>query len=146
MADDAAPYPLLAFRYAVNVKGADAGFSEVTGLTLEYEIVRYRHGFSKQLGEQKMPGRPKVTEVTLKKGIFASDNAFYEWIMTNHNKLERQNVVIKLLDETFSPKMTWTLLKAWPSKIEGPSFKGDGNEVAVESLTLAYEEMKIDKV
>jgi phage tail-like protein len=113
---------------------------------LEYEIVGCRRSLSKQLGEQKMPGRPKVTEVALKKGVFAADNGFYEWIMTNHNKLKRQDVVVKLLDETFSPKMTWTLLNAWPTKIEGPSFKGDSNEVAVESITLAYEEMKIDKV
>ncbi len=139
-----ADYPLVAFRYSVSIDGADVGFSEVSGLTLEYEIIRYRDGLSAQLGEIKLPGRPKVTEVTLKRGMFAGNNKFYEWVMTNHNKLKRQDVTISLLDEEAKPKMVWTLLKAWPSKVEGPSFKGDGNEVAFESITLAYEEMKIE--
>lgn len=138
-------YPLVAFRYAVSIDGGDSlGFSEVTGLTLEYEIIRYRDGLSTQLGEIKLPGRPKVTEVTLKRGLFAANNTFYEWVMKNHNELERQNVTVSLLDEKGDAKMIWTLLNAWPSKIEGPSFKGDGNEVAFESITLAYEEMKIE--
>lgn len=139
-----ATYPLVAFRYAVSIDGADVGFSEVTGLTLEYEIIKYRDGLSKQLGEMKLPGRPKVTEVTLKRGLFASNNKFYEWVMTNHNKLKRQDVTISLLDEESKPKMVWTLLSAWPSKVEGPSFKADANDVAIESITLAYEEMKIE--
>lgn len=142
MADET-PYPLVSFRYSVTVDGSDAGFSEVSGLTLEYDVVKYRDGLSKQYGEMKMPGRPKVTDVTLKKGIFASDNKFYDWIIKNHNKMERKDVAINLLDEEGKAKMTWTLIKAWPMKVEGPSFKGDSNEVAIESLTLAYEEMKI---
>lgn len=137
-------YPLIAFRYSVSIDGRDVGFSEVSGLTLEYEIIRYRDGLSEQLGEIKLPGRPKVTEVTLKRGIFASSNKFYEWIMKSHNELKRQDVTISLLDEKGDPKMVWTLIKAWPSRVEGPSFKGDGNEVAFESVTLAYEEIKIE--
>lgn len=138
-------YPLVAFRYAVSIDGSTAlGFSEVSGLTLEYEIIKYRDGLSVQLGEIKMPGRPKVTEVTLKRGLFASNNTFYDWVMKNHNELERKNVTISLRDEKNEDKMIWTLLNAWPSKIEGPSFKGDGNDVAIESITLVYEEMKIE--
>lgn len=137
-------YPMTAFRYSVSIDGGNVGFSEVSGLTLEYEIIKYRDGLNKQLGEIKLPGRPKVTEVTLKRGIFSANNKFYTWLMKNHNELARQNVTISLLDEKDAPKMIWTLLNAWPSKIEGPSFKGDGNEVAFESITLAYEEMKIE--
>ena len=145
MANENSAYPLVSFRYSVNVNGADAGFSEVSGLTLEYEIIRYRDGMSKQLGEMKIPGRPKVTEVTLKKGIFASDNKFFDWISKNNTKdLKRQDMTISLLDDEGNPKMVWTLLNAWPSKMEGPSFKGDSNEVAIESVTVAYEEMKIE--
>ena len=137
-------YPLVSFRYSVSFGGSDIGFSEVSGLTLEYEVIKYRDGLSKQYGEMKMPGRPKVSDVTLKKGIFPSDNEFYKWIITDHNKLERKDVLVNLLDEEGKPKMTWKLLKAWPMKVEGPSLKGDSNEVAIESITLAYEEMTIE--
>ncbi|UQZ88725.1 phage tail protein [Deltaproteobacteria bacterium Smac51] len=139
-----APYPLVSFRYSVTIDGASAGFSEVSGLTLEYNVIPYRDGLSRQYGEMKQPGRPKVTDVVLKKGIFASDNKFFDWITKNHNKMERKDIAVNLLDEDGNPKMVWTLLKAWPIKVEGPSFKGDSNEVAVESITLTYEEMKIE--
>ena len=137
-------YPLASFRYSVSFGGADIGFSEVSGLTLEYEVVKYRDGPGKQYGEIKMPGRPKVSDVTLKRGIFPSDSMFYTWLSTYHNKLERKDVLVNLLDEEGQPKMTWKLLKAWPAKVEGPSLKKDGSEVAVESITLTYEEMIIE--
>ena len=145
MADsDSTTYPLVSFRYSVTFDGKDYGFSEVSGLSLEYEVIKYRDGLSKQYGEIKLPGRPKVTDVVLKKGIFPSDNNFFTWLMTNHNQLQRKDIMINMLDEEFQVKMVWTLLKAWPTKIEGPTFKGDSNEVAIESITLAYEEMKIE--
>jgi len=137
-------YPLVAFRYSVTFDGKDYGFSEVSAPNMEYEVIKYRDGNSKQYGEMKMPGRPKVGDVTLKKGIIPADNKFFEWLMKNHNKLERKDITINLLDEEFKVKMVWTLLKAWPSKVEGPTFKGDGNEAAIESLTLVYEELKIE--
>ncbi len=139
-----ADYPMVSFRYSVSFGGDELGFSEVSGLSLEYDVVPYRDGLSKQLGDMKQPGRPKVTDVTLKKGVFPSDNKFYEWIITNHNKLERKDVLINLLDETGAPKMVWTLHSAWPTKIDAPDFKGDSNDVAIESITLAYEEMTIE--
>lgn len=140
----AAPYPMVSFRYSVTIDNTETGFSEVSGLSLEYEVIKYRDGKNAQLGEMKMPGRPKVSDVTLKKGIFSADNKFYEWIMKCHQKLERKDISVNLLDEEGKPKMIWKLLKAWPTKIEGPSFKGDSNEVAIESITLAYEEMQIE--
>ncbi|MFT4302489.1 MAG: phage tail protein [Desulfovibrio sp.] len=142
--DSSTIYPLVSFRYSVIFDNDPIGFSEISGPNLEYEVIKYRDGLSKQYGEMKLPGRPKVSDVTLKKGIFPSDSKFFEWIMTNHNKLKRKDIAINLLDEEGKTKMVWTLLKAWPMKIEGPTFKGDSNEVALESLTLAYEELKIE--
>jgi phage tail-like protein len=139
-----ADYSMVSFRYSVSFGGDEIGFNDVSGLSLENEVIRYRDGLNKQLGNMKLPGLRKVTDVTLKKGVFPSDNKFYEWIITNHNTLERKDVLVNLLDETGVPKMTWTLHSAWPTKIESPEFKGDSNEVAVESITLAYEEMTIE--
>lgn len=137
-------YQPVSFRYSVTLDGAEARFAEVSGLTLDYEIIKYRDGLNKQPGELKRPGRPKVSDITLKKGVFAPNNKFYDWIMEDHNKLKRKDIAVNLLDEEGKVKMVWTLLKAWPIKIEGHSFSGDGNEVAIESITLAYEEMKVE--
>ena len=39
--------------------------------------------------------------------------------------------------------MTWTLVNAWPIKVTGTDLKSDGNEVAVETMILAYERLTI---
>jgi len=40
--------------------------------------------------------------------------------------------------------MVWTAEKAFPVKIEGPSLKATGNEVAIESIEVAHEGLKIE--
>ena len=59
------------------------------------------------------------------------------------NTIKRETVVIKLLDESGSPTMTWTLTNAWPTKITGTDLKSEANEVAVETLELAHEGLTI---
>ncbi|OFZ75014.1 MAG: phage tail protein [Candidatus Lambdaproteobacteria bacterium RIFOXYD2_FULL_50_16] len=137
MADE---YPLPAFHFSVSIGGAEAGFSEVSGLTMEVQVIEYRDGLSKQYGAQKMSGIPKFNNITLKKGIFPKDNKFFEWInATKLNKPDRRDVVISLLNEEHQPVMSWSVTKAWPVKVEGPGLKATGNEVAIESLEFAHE-------
>ena len=80
----------------------------------------------------------------MKKGVFANDNSFWDWYnKIKMNTIERQNVVIKLLDEAGNPAMTWTLLNAWATKISSTDMKSDGNEVAVESIEIMHEGLTI---
>ena len=60
------------------------------------------------------------------------------------NTIKRVPVTISLLDEGRAPTMVWTLANAWPTKITGTDLKSDGNEVAVESIEIAHEGLKID--
>jgi phage tail-like protein len=53
-------------------------------------------------------------------------------------------VTIVLRDEAGADVMSWTLDKAWINKIEGPSFKANGSEVAMESLELVHEGLKLE--
>jgi phage tail-like protein len=39
--------------------------------------------------------------------------------------------------------MQWTLRNAWPTKISSTDLKSDGNEVAVDTLEIAYEDLDI---
>ena len=60
------------------------------------------------------------------------------------NTIERKTVTISLLDESGAPTMVWTLNNAWPTKITGTDMKSDGNEVAVETIEVAHEGLKIE--
>ena len=52
-------------------------------------------------------------------------------------------MVVNLLDETGNPKMVWTLNNAFPTKVTGTDLKSEGNEVAVESIDIAYETLQV---
>jgi phage tail-like protein len=91
-----------------------------------------------------MPGIKKTGNVTLKKGVFAKDNKFWDWYnQIKLNTIKRVTVTIQLCDEAGSPTMVWTLANAWPTKITGTDMKSDGNEVAVETLEVAHEGLTI---
>ncbi|MFN0036081.1 MAG: phage tail protein, partial [Saprospiraceae bacterium] len=40
--------------------------------------------------------------------------------------------------------VTWTLLNAFPIKVQFNDMKADGNEVAVETLELAHEGVTVE--
>ncbi|WP_075342972.1 phage tail protein [Tenacibaculum agarivorans] len=150
MADDGSKqgsvWPLTKFYFTVSLGSQDntASFQEVSGLDTETQVVEYRHGDSKTFSTIKMPGLAKFGNVTLKKGVFVKDNNFWKWYdAIKMNTIKRETVVIKLLDESGSPTMTWTLTNAWPTKITGTDLKSEANEVAVETLELAHEGLTI---
>lgn len=139
-----ATYPLPAYHFTVDWGGTRIGFTEVTGLTIETEVIEYREGNSPEFHKIKMPGLQKFSNVTLKRGLVGGDTDFYKWMLTTQmNKVERRDVVIHLLDEKHQPLMTWKLHNAWPVKLEGPALKADSNEVAIETLELTHEGLSI---
>ncbi len=140
-----AEYPLPAFHFQVDWGGSKLGFSEVSGLNIEQQVIEYRDGLSPEYSTIKMPGIRKYGNITLKRGIIKKDNDFFDWLNTTiMNVVERRDLVIKLLDEEHNPVMVWSVKNAWPTKIDAPSLKADGNEVAIESIELAHEGVKIE--
>ena len=138
-------WPLPKFYFTVDWGDAkDIPFQEVSGLDIEAQPIEYRHGDNPVFSEISMPGLVKNSNVTMKKGVFANDNNFWDWYeKIKMNTVERQNVVIKLLDEGGNPTMTWTLANAWPTKISSTDLNSDGNEVAVESIEISHEGLTI---
>lgn len=138
-------WPLPKFYFTVKL-GDDAkvNFQECDGLDSETQVIEYRHGNSPIFYPIKMPGLGRVGNVTLRKGIFVNDAQFWDWYNEiKMNTIARRTVVISLLDETGTPKRTWTLNNAWPTKITGTDLKSEGNEVAVESVEIAYETLVV---
>jgi phage tail-like protein len=138
-------WPLPKFYFSVQL-GDDTtvSFQEVDGLDSETQIIEYRHGNSPVFYPTKMPGLGKVSNVTMRKGIFVNDSKFWDWYNEiKMNTIARRTVIISLLDETGTPKRTWTLNNAWPTKITGTDLKSEGNEVAIESIEVAYETLTV---
>lgn len=151
-------YPIPKFHFQVewasirpDEKEFRIGFTEVSGLDFETEVIEYREGNSKKYNKSKQPGLTKFANVTLKRGTFEGDFAYFkEWQKTYYfqegNKTGsrfRRTVTIKLLNEEHKPIITWTLLNAWPSKVQSTDLKADANEVAIETMELVHEGLDI---
>ncbi|MBP6624040.1 MAG: phage tail protein [Chitinophagaceae bacterium] len=141
-----ANYPLPKFHFRVEWGGSKIGFTEVTGLNIENEVIEYRAGSSPEYHKQKMPGLQKFGNITLKRGMFSGDNEFFQWLNTvSLSKIERRDVSIMLLNENHEPVFIWRVKNAFPVKVVAPDLKSDGNEVAIESIELAHEGLVIEK-
>ena len=137
-------WPLPKFRFSVTGIPGSPVFQEVSGLESEAQLAEYRAGNGKLLAPIKMPGLQKVGNVTMKKGIFITDSQLWAWFSSiTASKIVRSTIAVKLLDETGALRMIWTLGDAFPTKITGTDMKTDGNEVAVDTLEIAYETMRV---
>lgn len=134
-------WPLPKFYFSVTFdNGVTGSFQEVTGLETETKVIEYRHGDNPVFSPIKMPGLARVGNVTLRKGVFVDDNTFWDWYnQIVLNTITRATVVVNLLDQTGAPKYVWTLNNAWPTKIAGSDLKSEGNEVAIQTLEIAFE-------
>lgn len=142
-----AEYPLPKFHFEVDWGGQKFGFTEVTGLDKQVEVIEYRDGSSWTFSKIKMPGLQKYSNITMKRGTFLGKTEFYDWLKTvdNLGKVERRDITIKLLDETHQPVFTWKALNAFPTKVQASDLKSDGNEVAIETLEVAHEGLSLVK-
>ena len=150
MADDGSAqsttvWPIPKFHFQVKWDSEVMSFQEVSGLDIEAQPIEYRHGDSPEFSTIKMPGIKKSGNITMKKGVFKSDNKFWDWFsQIKMNTIKRIPVTISLLDEAGAPTMVWTLANAWPTKVTGTDLKADGNEVAIETIEIVHEGITID--
>ena len=149
MADDGSSqsttvWPIPKFYFQVKWDSQVMSFQEVSGLDIQSEEIKYRHGDSPEFSVIKMPGMKKVGNITMKKGIFKGDNKFWDWFkQIKMNTIKRLPVTISLLDEGGKATMVWTLTNAWPTKITGTDLKSEGDEVAIESIEIVHEGITI---
>ena len=97
------PHPGPALRFEVRWGEATLGFSEVSGLNFEHQMIEYRDGLSKE-HRFKQPGIPKYGNITLKCGVLNGDNELY--VRLRERDLDRtghRDLTITLVDEEKNP-------------------------------------------
>jgi phage tail-like protein len=130
-------YPLPVYNYKVRIGADTYGFSQVSGLSVQYEIVTYKHGLSWLQGSQEAVGQLQPLTITLQKGVASGGSELLDWFSaTGFMGIKKQDVFIDLCDENGVPVVTWAVRDAFPTKLEAPSFSAADNEVAIEVLEL----------
>ncbi len=133
--------PLGGFNFMLESGGLlRAGFSEITGLNSESDVIDYRTG-ADDITNRKLAGMKKFGMVTLKSGVAASpDQDFLSWrASVEAGNIERTDISIILLDEQRQEQVRYNLRNAWPSKWVGPDLKAGASEIAIEQLEICHE-------
>lgn len=155
--DSGIGFPMTKMNFVVTAGEASAAFSEVSGVEASVDVVEFRQGNSNSLAPIKLPGLVKHGNVTLKFGC-TLNNEFMKWVAgciseTRKASESVRNVIIELIDisetapsevvKTASGSTIWTLKNAWVTKYSGPDLNATANEVAIESVEIAYEELAV---
>ena len=77
-------YPLPVYNYRVTIDSDTISFSEVSGLSVEYEPVTYKHGESFVMGSKIVPGMRQPTKLTMKKGVVRGKDVLRKWLHGSH--------------------------------------------------------------
>lgn len=135
-------YPLPVYNYRVEIGGEAIAFTEVSGLTIGYEVGTHKESpISKQAGPRTFhfPTQRSDVNITLKKGLIKSISMkiLYGWIQTvQTNQVEKRDVFIRLCDEKGDAVISWKVLNAFPTKLTAPTFDAKSNDAAIETLEL----------
>lgn len=136
----ATTYPLPVYNYKVTVGSDVMAFSEVSGLTMEYEKVIYKDGFTYLNGMNIIRAQPKEITITMKRGIVSKQKELVDWITSKTKK----DLTIDLCDPQGLALVRWKVRKAMPFKIDAPTFSATSNEVAIEQLQLVAQDLTIE--
>jgi phage tail-like protein len=125
--------PYQQFNFLVEIDNITrAGFMECSGLTTDNDAIDYREGNDIKMNVRKLSGLRKYTNIVLKRG-YTQNLELWKW----------RNSVIQLLDEDRNVVMRWMVEDAWISKWESGPFNAKTNDVAVETVELVHEGLKL---
>lgn len=118
-----------------------AWFTGCSGLSIEYDVTTYKETDGKKVIERKRPGKPKYSEVVLKRG-FTVDKALHEWfdeVVKSEKATPYKTGSIVLYDRMQKEAARFNLEQCWPSKLSISDLSAGSDDVMVEELTVQHE-------
>jgi phage tail-like protein len=134
--------PALSLTYKCTIDGIIplGTWSKIEGLGFAYDVQDYREGGVNSY-VHKIVGPVKYDNVRLSRTVDSDSTLIYIWLTANLIKIVPQTMAITALDSSGKEVTTWNLAGVVPVKWQGPSLDIFGNQVAMETLEIAYTEM-----
>lgn len=131
--------PLQKYRFRLTVSGmpAGAGFSKVSSFTDEVDVIQYCEGMWTHI--HKVPGRDKITEITLERGAYANKDAEKLMLATRTNPDVRSTMILEIMSKYMKVMRTYQFAEAWISKVELPDLDALSGDIAIEKMTVQFE-------
>ncbi len=128
--------------FALQVDKVDiAYFTACSGLGLEYDVVNFKQGNGSKVVASKRPGKPKYSEVVLKRG-FTSNKTLYDWfdeVVKGASAVPYKTASIIIYDREAKEVARFNLEQCWPNKLSVSDLKSGSDEVMVEEITIQHE-------
>lgn len=134
------PYP--ADNFELRIDGEPiAGFTAVSGLTMEVETVDYREGGVED-HVHRLPGQGTHANLTLERGL-SRETKLFDWVRdVMRGQVSRRTVVLRLLDRAQGDTCWgWEFSDAYPVTWNGPDLTSAGGGMAIESVELVYRRL-----
>ena len=137
--NDLTSEPFRSYNYALRIGNDTQGyFTSITGLEARIQPISYREGGGTHV--RKLRGRVEYAEVELWYGVSTSLD-LWRWL---ENALSdgtyKQNLTIALTDpQRRGREVRWNLYEAWPCRWRAQPLDGLASQVAIESMTLAFD-------
>jgi phage tail-like protein len=131
----------------VNFTGIEAGFQEVSGIVASIKIDSITEGGENRFAH-KVPARVSYAgNLELKRGLIVASSPFGNWCSDLLSRglnalgktIKTHDIIVHLLDNDQVPVMSWQFVGAYPVKWEVTSLNAKQDEIAVESISLAYQ-------
>jgi len=143
-------YPFAVYNFRVEIGTEAVAFSKVSGLTIQNEVTTYKESLvaagSAGPRTMHMPAQINPVNITLTKGMAKATSVahLYTWMNSIQlNQVEKKDIFVRLCDEVGAPLISWKVINAFPTKLDGPSFDASTNDVALETMELRADRISI---
>jgi phage tail-like protein len=134
--------PAVSICYKVTIDGfIPLGlWTKIEGLGMEYQVTEYREGGVNGF-THKIIGPAKYTNLRLSRPVDSSSALLMLWLQSNMLKVVPQTMAITAMTAGGEEITTWSLVGVVPVKWSGPSLDVMSNNVATETLEIAFQEI-----
>ncbi|MGZ2260176.1 phage tail protein [Roseobacter sp. A03A-229] len=145
--------PPVAFHFSVMFVGLippvpDMAFQEVSGLESGIDLEPLVEGGENRFVHQ-LPKPAKRNNLQLKRGLTTAASGLVQWCKSTlegdfAETIVPKDITVSLLNELRIPVASWSVGNAFPVKWSVGGFDAMKNELAIETIELAYTTLKRD--
>jgi phage tail-like protein len=136
------PYP--AYNFKLSVQGVvQAHFTAVRRVRVKLHRTLYREAGMNAV-VRAIPGQVEYSTAEFCYGLTDSTE-LVDWLFTAvHGQVQRRNVSLAMLNAAGNAEVRrWDFIDAWPCEWIGAPLDAMGQELAIETLSLAYDRLEL---
>lgn len=137
------------FYFSVSFEGShQANFQEVSGISNEMRLEDVNEGGENRFNH-KIPPSTSSQNLILKRGFISKNSSLFKWCVDSIDDglataIQTKNITVHLLDSDGVVTMRWSFYNAYPITYSMADLTSQENDMAIETLELAYTYFQVD--